>query len=810
MANDINVRLSLKTSDFIKSLNKVERNLMRTAENMSRIGTQLSVSVSAPLAAIGGASLSAFADMEKFTNGLASMMGSADLARAELEKLRQVALAPGLDLEQAVKGSVRLQSVGIAADQAREVLAAAGNAIALVGGSSDDLDGVTLALQQIGAKGAVFAEEVNQINERLPQIRTAMQAAFGTSNTEALQEMGITAEQFIAGITTELQKLPTATGGMSNAFNNARQAVTQALVEIGASLEENFNVTERINAFSARIQQLGAQFSNLSPTAQKAILVIGGLAAAMGPAALIVSQFYNAQLLAISGIKNMTMFLGRLGIVQRAATGAQLALNASMLANPVALVVAGIAALVAVMVVLYKRNEQVRKTLNEIGKVIAVIAKGALSVFVSLLQGLHQVLSAVFSVVVGVVRELFKLGAAIAKSLIQFVLGEAALEKFKAALMLVGKVVSTAFQNLPAVIAGVRAVIFTLASNVANFFKRLGTDIQILILRGRKAITLLPDGKREIQAQIDALRTKRKDYESAGSDLGEAFRVGFRSQAFLDAGGGMVPDATVATPVAPVSDVSGGLSANLGDKVVAAASKGTKAIEAQKQAVVDLENATALQSKTMAASLQPLELYRQGVKRAAESKSEYVTRTMELSNALMEFNTQIGNVLTQGVVSLGQAIGDLGGQFAAGAISVKQFASGIFTTLVNVLDQLGDLAIQVGVGVMGIRTALQSLNPVAAIAAGVALKAFASFAKSKLKDMATPFADGGIVMPRPGGIFANIGEAGKAEAVIPLDRLPSLLNTDSARGNMTLSTRVSGRDLLFVLREEQRDVGRFV
>ena len=34
-----------------------------------------------------------------------------------------------------------------------------------------------------------------------------------------------------------------------------------------------------------------------------------------------------------------------------------------------------------------------------------------------------------------------------------------------------------------------------------------------------------------------------------------------------------------------------------------------------------------------------------------------------------------------------------------------------------------------------------------------------------------PMAEGGIVLPRPGGTLAQIGEAGKAEAVIPLDRL---------------------------------------
>lgn len=38
-------------------------------------------------------------------------------------------------------------------------------------------------------------------------------------------------------------------------------------------------------------------------------------------------------------------------------------------------------------------------------------------------------------------------------------------------------------------------------------------------------------------------------------------------------------------------------------------------------------------------------------------------------------------------------------------------------------------------------------------------------------------AEGGIVMPRPGGVLANLAEAGKPEAVIPLDRMGSMGNT---------------------------------
>jgi hypothetical protein len=43
-------------------------------------------------------------------------------------------------------------------------------------------------------------------------------------------------------------------------------------------------------------------------------------------------------------------------------------------------------------------------------------------------------------------------------------------------------------------------------------------------------------------------------------------------------------------------------------------------------------------------------------------------------------------------------------------------------------------------------------------------------------------------MPRPGGVLANIGEGGQAEAVIPLDRLGDF----TGKGGNTYNINVSG------------------
>lgn len=67
--------------------------------------------------------------------------------------------------------------------------------------------------------------------------------------------------------------------------------------------------------------------------------------------------------------------------------------------------------------------------------------------------------------------------------------------------------------------------------------------------------------------------------------------------------------------------------------------------------------------------------------------------------------------------------------------------------------------------------ALGPLGLVAAVAGTAAL--MSSVAKA---ENAVPMREGGIVPARAGGVFANIGEGGQSEAVIPLNKLPAIMN----------------------------------
>lgn len=73
------------------------------------------------------------------------------------------------------------------------------------------------------------------------------------------------------------------------------------------------------------------------------------------------------------------------------------------------------------------------------------------------------------------------------------------------------------------------------------------------------------------------------------------------------------------------------------------------------------------------------------------------------------------------------------------------------------------------------------------------------------------FASGGIVLPRKGGTKATIGEAGQAEAVIPLDRLNEFVNGGGSTYNIYITrANVNGQDVVNALQQYERLTGRRV
>ncbi|WP_407533814.1 tape measure protein [Elizabethkingia miricola] len=260
------------------------------------------------------AAIKAYGDMEALELGLQSVMGGAEKAAIEMEKLKEVAKLPGLSFKEAVQGSVNLQSAGFSADMSRRALMAFGNALAIVGKGSAELGRVNLALTQLQNKTGGFGQDIRQLMEALPQLKTVMEKAFGTADTEVIQNLGYTGAQVVEMLIKEFEKIPQATGGINNAFENIDDTVSQSMASIGEEIATAINLKGLIDNLSSAIIYLTQSFKNLDPETKKLIVVSAGVTTA-------ILALTSAALGIAAVIPSITAGLSAMGLTLGALTG---------------------------------------------------------------------------------------------------------------------------------------------------------------------------------------------------------------------------------------------------------------------------------------------------------------------------------------------------------------------------------------------------------------------------------------------------------------------------------------------------------
>ena len=345
------LKLGIDTTNLDKELGKVEKSMTKFGQNMSNLGSTLTQSLTLPIIGVGAAALKSFADMERLQNGLTAIMGSSAAAAVELENLRKVAENPGLALPEVVKASATLQSVGMSADAARETITQFGNAVARAGMGAETFDGVIVALGQISAVGKVTQEDLNQIKGRLPEFADVMKNEFGVVTAEAINKLGISAEDFITRSVSALGELERAKGGLGNAFDNLKDNVAASLAELGKVINTSLNVEGVFIALSDKLNYLVQGFKGLKPEVQSFIVYAGLIVAAIGPAIFIIGTL----------IKTFGSLVGTVILIRKTIVAFTVIISkafATLLANPVILgIVAAIAAIGAIALYVYDNWE---------------------------------------------------------------------------------------------------------------------------------------------------------------------------------------------------------------------------------------------------------------------------------------------------------------------------------------------------------------------------------------------------------------------------------------------------------------------
>lgn len=171
-----------------------------------------------------------------------------------------------------------------------------------------------------------------------------------------------------------------------------------------------------------------------------------------------------------------------------------------------------------------------------------------------------------------------------------------------------------------------------------------------------------------------------------------------------------------------------------------------------------------------------------------------------VTQEFIEWNASISNIingsLVQTFAGIGNAIGDA---LSTGTNLAQNIGNALLSSLGSVLGQLGQMAIATGVALLGIQTALKTLNPFVAIAAGVALLALSGVVRGQTSKLGGSMSGGGS----SGGNFSA-----------PVPQASSTISTSAAGssqdfGGGRVVFEISGTNLIGVLNRAGAKLQRF-
>jgi hypothetical protein len=397
------------------------------------------------------------------------------------------------------------------------------------------------------------------------------------------------------------------------------------------------------------------------------------------------------------------------------------------------------------------------------------------------------------------------------------------------------------FKNFPAIFAATWETMKTLGTNISNFFKKLSLSAESFRLKFARALTIDKDKRAEITASINQIGKESKGIEENAKTLGEVFNETLAAEIAKGKAAAATAEEKAEAAAAKAKAAAEAAAAAAAAKAAAEAKAAAAKVAAEANAAAakvasdfaspnssggQTDMASAFEKTTEAikkqnaalkdnslglTELQPKQLLiatGAGVMTTSMNSMEQSMRTVklrteEMQAAMGSFNESLSNVLAEGVTNVAVGFGEVVGSMASGTASMSDMGSMLLGSLAGLLGQVGKLAVGTGVAMLGISTALKSLNPAIAIAGGIALIALSKIVSSKAESLGgqmgggvPAFAMGGLVDKPTLGVF---GEAGP-EVLIPKKRLDSLLSKheNGGGGNGTLEAMISGNDIKIV------------
>ncbi len=241
----------------------------------------------------------------------------------------------------------------------------------------------TDALYEALKKGEIsmdeFMDKIVELDEKgAPGIKSFHDQAISSCDSigTAITNMG---NRFKKGFATILESMDeamkdTAFGSVAGVINNLSTAIKSFLDKIGGAIKQNEAFKNLIDKISNGISKLNATINGLSSETLDKIVTAIVKVVEYGPKLLILGKSFSILGSMLKGLSSVagvietvsTSFKVFKGTTEASTTGVKLLSSAmSFLTSPAGKVIAIIGAIIAVLVVLYKKSETFRNAVNE-------------------------------------------------------------------------------------------------------------------------------------------------------------------------------------------------------------------------------------------------------------------------------------------------------------------------------------------------------------------------------------------------------------------------------------------------------------
>lgn len=361
---EVKFKVVLDDNEAGKSVDNLSKKTDNLSKKLTSFGKTMSVGVTLPLTALATAGIKYNASMETYMANLTTLLnGNQEAASQLLSDLKAMANTTPFETTSLVKATQTMLGFGIQVQDSQKYLKQLGD---ISMGDAQKLESLTLAFSQVSSAGKLSGQDLLQmINAGFNPLNIISQKT-GESMASLKERMGegaLSAQEVAQALEWATEKGGLFYGAMDKASQTTEGKLSTLTDEFNSAVGElTTGLLPTFTKVVDKLTEMSRWFSNLSPEQKDFIVKMGLILASIGPVVGIIGKLISTG----KKIKTIVTIIKSWNLATKAMTAAQTALNAVMNMNPISLIIIGITALIAAIVLLWNNCEWFRDGIKAI------------------------------------------------------------------------------------------------------------------------------------------------------------------------------------------------------------------------------------------------------------------------------------------------------------------------------------------------------------------------------------------------------------------------------------------------------------